>query len=94
MNPFKPRVYLALNETTETEVEKSEPMPWRDAAKLALVVMLLQIFVGFLTLWSWAEICLDAPAFLFELFKFSGATFFVTFGSLIGISHYYAGKTS
>lgn len=67
-------------------------MSWSDAAKLALIVMVTQIFVAFLTLWTWEGIIGDVGAFCFELFRFSGTTFFVTFGALIGISRYYASK--
>jgi hypothetical protein len=81
-----------MNETSGAEREESEPMPWTDACKLALVVMFTQIFVAFLTLYTWEEICAAPYSFLYKLIVFGGATFFVTFGTLIGISQYMAQK--
>jgi len=92
INPFKPEIILASNMTSGKEVEVKKPMSWSDAAKLAAVVTLTQIFVGFFTLYTFEDIALNPLAFLYKLLVFAGGTFFVTFGTLTGISHYYASK--
>ena len=92
-NPFSPRTILVANEASESEIEEKEPMSWEDAAKLALIITLTQIFVAFLTLWPWDQLIAQPEIFVWDLIRFSGATFLVTFGSLIGISAYYAGRS-
>jgi len=85
VNPFKPhRSHSTGGESSEDS--KEESMSLQDAAKLSLILTAAQIFIGFLTIWSWSQICQDPPNFLWELLRFSGATFFGFFLVISGIA--------
>jgi len=86
VNPFKKKIVMVPNEGTGKTVEKEEAMSWEDAAKVSLVITVTQIFVAFLTVYDWTAISVDPSAFLFNLFKFVGVTFFGTFAALTGLA--------
>lgn len=90
VNPFKKKIVMVPNEGTAKTVEKEEPMSWKDAAKVSIVITITQIFVAFLTVYEWNAISADPSAFLFNLFKFVGITFFGTFVALTGLARYYS----
>lgn len=92
INPFKSEIVLVANATSGEEVETKKAMSWSDAAKLSAVVTLTQVFIAFLTLYTFDQIAANPFAFFYKLLVFSGGTFFVTFGMLTGISRYYASK--
>ena len=87
VNPLKKRKILFLNSGKPTEGEV--PMSWQDAVTVALVITLAQIFTAFLTVYDWSKITNDPTVFLFDLFKFAGASFFTTFIALTGLSRLY-----
>ena len=61
---------------------------WKDAIKISLVLTLEQIFIAFLTLYDWNKISRDPSSFLFDLFKFFGASFFGTLTAITGLTKY------
>jgi hypothetical protein len=59
------------------------------ALQLSLIPMFAEIFIAFLTQYPNTEsISVDIPNFVYNLIRFSGATYFVTLCSLLGISKY------
>lgn len=83
---FKKGVMYRINEGTVND--NDEHMTYREAAIVALIITLSQIFASFLTLYDWSKLTANPSAFLFDLFKFAGASFFLTFMSLSGIAKY------
>jgi len=90
VNPFKKKIIMVPNEGTGKMVEKEESMSWVDAAKVAIVITITQIFAVFLTVYEWSSISMDPYTFLFNLFKFIGITFFGTFAALTGLARYFS----
>ena len=88
INPFKKKKILSYNEGKPQVTE--EPMSWEDAAKIALIITIAQIFGAFLTLYDWSKIVNNPEIFLFDLFKFAGASFFTTFIALTGLAKYFS----
>ena len=88
VNPLKKKIVYVPNESTGGKVKKEEEMSWEDAAKVSLLLMLAQVFIGFLTLYDWGKVAADPMCFFWDLFKFAGASFFVTFLALTGLSRY------
>jgi hypothetical protein len=62
---------------------------WREAVVVSFILTLAQIFIAFLTLYDLNRIPADPASFAFDLFRFSGASFFGTFVALTGLSKYY-----
>jgi len=88
VNPLKPRVMMVHNEDSGEMKEVEEPMPLRDAAFIAAILTIWQIFVVFLIVWDWSTIQADFAAFCFELFVFSGATFMGFLVVLAGLARW------
>ena len=88
VNPLKKRIVYVPNESTGGRIKQEEEMTWEDAAKISLVLMLAQVFIGFLILYDWSRVAADPLCFLWDLFKFAGASFFMTFLALTGLSRY------
>ncbi len=70
--------------------ETDEHMTYREAAIVALVLTLTQIFTSFLALFDWTQVAANPGAFAFNLVKFAGATFFSIFIVLSGMARYMA----
>ena len=87
INPLRKKKILYLNAGKPTEAEV--PMSWQDAVTVSLVITLAQIFTAFLTVYDWSKITNDPTVFLFDLFKFAGASFFTTFIALTGLTKLY-----
>ena len=85
VNPLKKRVVRTLNNDSGTYTEKEEPMSWSDAARICLVLMAAQIFMVFLPKYVWGGVTADLSSFCFELFVFSGQTFFANFIAMAGL---------
>jgi hypothetical protein len=62
---------------------------WREAAAISLVLAVAQVFIAFLTLYDLTRIAADPASFAFDLFRFSGTSFFSTFVALTGLAKYY-----
>jgi len=90
VNPFRKKIVMVPNEGTGKHIEKEESMSWRDAAKVSIVITVTQIFAVFLTVYEWDAISNCPSAFLFNLFKFIGITFFGTFVALTGLARYFS----
>jgi len=88
LNPLKKKKIMVYNEGKP--IIKEEPMSWEDAAKIALIITLAQIFGTFLTLYDWSKIINNPEIFCFDLFKFAGASFFTTFIALTGLAKYFS----
>jgi len=69
-------------------VEKEEPMSIRDAALVSLILTVSQLFVSFLTIFTWEDIAVDPAAFLYKFMVFMGGTFFGFFLILSGLSRF------
>ena len=88
INPLKKKKILSYNNGKLQQHE--EPMTWEDAAKIAIIITLAQIFGTFLTLYDWSKIVNSPEIFCFDLFKFAGASFFTTFIALTGLAKYFS----
>ncbi len=66
--------------------ETAQPMSWRDAATVALILTLGQIFIVFMPMYGYASFSKDISSFLFELVKFAGQSWFASFLALSGLS--------
>ena len=73
----------------DNNTESGVNMSWEYAAKISLILTLAQIFIAFLTLYNWNKVVSDPTSFLFDLFKFSGASFFGTFIAITGLTRYF-----
>ena len=62
---------------------------WREAVIVSMILTAAQIFIAFLTLYDLNRISADPATFVFDLFRFAGASFFGTFIALTGLSKYY-----
>jgi len=87
INPLKPRI-VAMSDPNDSsnEAKREQPMPWRDAAAIALILTLGQIFIVFMPMYGYASFSEDVPSFLFELVKFAGQSWFASFLALSGLS--------
>lgn len=90
VNPLKKKVVTVFNlsGSEPTHVEKKEPMGWEDSAKVSAVLMAAQIFMVFLPIHAWGNIEYGVAQFLFDLFCFSGKSFFANFIVLSGLSRF------
>ena len=88
VNPLKPCIVMVANEASGEESEVEEPMPLKDAAFVAAILTVWQIFVVFLTVWDWSSVQADFAAFCWELLVFSGATFFGFLVVLAGLARW------
>ena len=87
INPLKKKKVMILNSGKPTIAEA--PMSWVDAAKVAFVITLAQIFTVFLTVYDWGRIVDNPNVFLFDFLKFAGTVFFTTFVALSGLAKLY-----
>lgn len=90
VNPLKPRI-VAMSYAEDTDnvagaAATAQPMSWRDAAIVALILTLGQIFIVFMPMYGYASFSEDVPSFLFELVKFAGQSWFASFLALSGLS--------
>ena len=67
---------------------EEEHMTLREAAIVAFLLTVAQIFISFLTFFNWAQVSANPGSFLFDLIKFAGGTFFSIFIVLSGIAKY------
>lgn len=88
VNPLKTRTVLVANEDSGGVKEKEEPMPMRDAALVSLILTVAQLFVSFLTFFTWEDIAVNPEAFLYKFLVFFGSTFFGFFIILSGLSRF------
>ena len=88
VNPLKTRTVLAVNEGSGTMKEKEEPMSIRDAALVSLILTVSQLFISFLTIFTWEDIAVDPAAFFYKFVVFMGGTFFGFFLVLSGLSRF------
>ena len=90
-NPLRKRKVLALNPNAKGNIDEiEEHMTYREAAIVALVLTMAQSFTTFLTLFDWTRVATNPNAFMFEMVKFAGATFFSIFIILSGMARYLA----
>jgi len=90
VNPLKTRTVLVTNEGSGAVNEKEEPMSIRDAALVSLILTVSQLFISFLTIFTWEDIAVDPPAFFYKFVVFMGGTFFGFFLILSGLSRFTA----
>jgi len=90
VNPLNTRTVLVANEDSGSGEmkEKEEPMSMRDAALVSLILTVSQLFVSFLTIFTWEDIAADPAAFLYRFTVFMGGTFFGFFLVLSGLSRF------
>jgi len=67
---------------------EEEHMTLREAAIVAFILTVAQIFMSFLTLFNWTQVSANPGSFLFDLLKFAGGTFFAILIALSGIARY------
>ena len=67
-------------------LSSDNPMSFKDAAVVALVVALVFTAAGFLEPWTYEAVAADPGAFLFELVKDIVKTFAATFITLAGLT--------
>ena len=79
---------MVENKDSQEMKEVEGPMPLRDAALIAAILTVWQIFVVFLTVWDWNAVKGDFAAFAWELFGFTGATFMGFLVALAGLAHW------
>ena len=70
--------------------ESANPMTWRDAAMVSLVLMVFQFFTVFMPLWGYPAIMSEPPVFVFQALMFIGGSFMTFFVSLAGLAKYMA----
>lgn len=91
INPLRKKKVLALNPDLKvTSDENEEHMTYREAAIVALILTVTQFFTTFLTLFDWTRVAANPNAFMFEMVKFVGATFFSIFIVLSGMARFMA----
>lgn len=78
-----------VSEESAGNDESNVLMSWANSVKISFILTLAQVFIAFLTLYDWYKIMSDPPSFLFDLFKFSGASFFGTFIAITGLRKYF-----
>ncbi len=72
--------------------ETAQPMSWRDAAIVALILTFGQTFIVFMPMYGYVSFSKDVPSFLFELVKFMGQSWFASFLALSGLSRLTASR--
>jgi hypothetical protein len=96
INPLKPRIVAMSDADNPDNVisasETAQPMSWRDAAIVAIILTLGQIFIVFMPMYGYASFSADVPSFLFELMKFAGQSWFASFLALSGLSRLMASR--
>jgi len=89
--PWKPKItYITDGNGGQTPVE--EPMDWKDAAKVALVLMVANLFIVWLPGKPLPTCQEEAITFIYSLIIFMGQNFFSAFISLTGLTLLYADK--
>lgn len=89
VNPLRKKKVLALEPESKGNIDENEEhMTYREAAIVALVLTMAQFFTTFLTLFDWTRVATNPNAFMFEMVKFVGATFFSIFVILSGMARY------
>jgi hypothetical protein len=81
---------MAIKRKNSSNNESSVSTTWLESAKISLILTLAQVFLAFLTLYDWNKITSDPPTFLFDLFKYFGASFFGTFIAITELSKYFS----
>lgn len=103
MRTFEIRVSVEIENSDQSDIEGPEGQgvrngvnvkpdgsrDWREAVTVSMILTAAQIFIAFLTLYDLNRISADPASFAFDLFRFSGASFFGTFVALTGLSKYY-----
>ena len=92
-NPLRKKKIFRASSITGVKGENTteeEHMTMREAAIVAFILTVAQIFMSFLTLFNWAQVSANPGSFLFDLLKFAGGTFFAIFIALSGIARYLA----
>ena len=72
----------------------SNPMSWKDAARVSLILTTAVYFTAFLLPFDIDSIMCEYYAFIFESIKFYGSVFFTNFIALAGLAQYTKGKIS
>ena len=91
INPLKKKKVLAVNPNRSVgNAETEEHMTLQEAALVAIVLTVAQIFTSFLSVLDWTQVAADPQSFVFNLVKFAGATFFSIFLVLSGMARYLA----
>jgi len=90
-NPWKPKFTLISGENGDTTVIE-EPMTWRDAAQVAIILMIANLFIVWLP--GKTVPCSEEEAIqlLWSTIIFLGQNFFSAFISLTGLALIYAKK--
>ena len=88
VNPLKKKVVRSINPGPTYGTDTDEHMSYRDAALVAIILTMGQIFTSFLSVLNWADVVADPSTFVFNIVKFAGATFFSTFILLSGMARY------
>ena len=71
----------------------SNPMTWKDAAKVSCILSAAVYFTAFLLPYDIDSILCEYYGFVFESIKFYGSVFFTNFVALAGLAQYTKGKT-
>jgi len=87
MNPFKPRQTLIVN-PSGNEIEHTELMTWRDAAKVAFILMLADFFTDFMVAHPFdpAVGSYLLQVWLIAAFTYMARSFLVKFIALTGLA--------
>lgn len=68
--------------------EHSNPMSWKDAVKVSVVLTLAIYFTTFLTLWGFHTIQSDVSKFCYDSFVFLGGGILTQFIVLAGLAKF------
>ena len=89
--PWKPKIFYEVNGKGETTIIE-EPMTWKDAAKVASILMVANLFIVWLPTKQIPTCEAEAIAFIYTTLIFLGQNFFSAFISLTGLALIYAKK--
>ena len=91
VNPLRKKKIFKTSFSTGLKGEataEEEHMTLSEAAIVAFILTVAQIFMSFLTFFDWTQVSANPGSFLFDLLKFAGGTFFSIFVVLSGIARY------
>jgi len=85
VNPLRPRILMAVNNTTGKVREKVETMSWRDAAIVASVLSAASFFTVFLTGLPFEAIASNPGLCVYNAVVYVGKEWFTLFIGLAGL---------